>query len=94
MATWKVMTSSKVPVSAKRLGEFIKVGKAACRTDEERRNWDRNAVLVAFDNIPTDVVKNIWETYLSNKPKGDKMTVMNYLMEHRCRLLLDELEDF
>ena len=82
------------PVSAKRLAEFIEKGIDACRTDEEKRNWQRNAKLIAFDNIPEDVKQSIIETYLSNKPKGDKMTVMNYLMEHRCRLLLDELEDF
>lgn len=82
------------PVSAKRLTEFMEKGIDACRTDEEKRNWGRNAMLVAFDNIPADVKKTIVDTYLSNKPTGDKMTVMNYLMEHRCRLLLEELEDF
>ncbi len=82
------------PVSSKRLTEFLEKGKDACRNDEEKRNWNRNAVLVAFDNIPEDVKQCIVETYLSNKPKGDKMAVMNYLIEHRCRLLLDELEDF
>ena len=82
------------PVSAKRLAEFIEKGIDACRSDEEKRNWSRNAKLVAFDNIPEDVKQSIIETYLSNKPKGDKMTIMNYLIEHRCRLLLDELEDF
>jgi len=82
------------PVSAKRLAEFIEKGIDACRSDDERRNWSRNAMLVAFDNIPKDVKETIVTTYLNNKPKGDKMTVMNYLIEHRCRLLLDELEDF
>lgn len=82
------------PVSAKRLAEFLEKGKNACRTDEEVRNWDRNAKLIAFDNIPPEVKQSIIDTYISNKPKGDKMTVMNYLIEHRCRLLLDELEDF
>jgi hypothetical protein len=82
------------PVSAKRLAEFIEKGIDACRSDDERRNWSRNSMLVAFGNIPTDVKDTIVTTYLNNKPKGDKMTVMNYLIEHRCRLLLDELEDF
>ena len=89
-----VIGERQKPVSAKRLAEFIERGKDACRNDEEIRNWDRNARLVAFDNIPPDVEESIIVTYLSNKPKGDKMTVMNYLMEHRCRLLLDEIEDF
>jgi 5'-3' exonuclease len=82
------------PVSAKRLAEFIEKGINACRNDEEKRNWQRNVVLVAFDNIPKDVKSSIVETYISSKPKGDKMTVMNYLMKNRCRLLLQELEEF
>ncbi len=82
------------PVSAKRLQEFFDNGFIACRNDEERRNWHRNSTLVDFQHIPEDVSKTIIDSYISNKPTGDKMTVMNYLMEHRCRLLLDELEDF
>ena len=82
------------PVSAKRLQEFIENGFDACRNDEERRNWHRNATLVAFEHIPDDVQNEIVQTYLNNKPKGDKMSIMNYLIQHRCRLLLDDLDDF
>ncbi len=84
----------QAPVSSKRLAEFIEKGKEACRNDSERRNWDRNATLVAFDNIPKDIKEEVLSKFELNSPKGDKMSIMNYLMEHRCRLLLDELEDF
>jgi hypothetical protein len=82
------------PVSAKRLEEFIELGFDACRNDDERRNWHRNSTLVAFEHIPQDVTDDVVNTYLNKKPKGDKMSVMNYLVEKRCRLLLDELDDF
>jgi hypothetical protein len=82
------------PVSSKRLEEFMEKGYDACRTDEERRNWHRNIQLISFDYIPKDIEQTIIDTYLNNKPTGDKMTVMNYLIEHRCRLLLDDLDDF
>jgi len=82
------------PMSAKRLAEFIEKGIDACRSDEEKRNWHRNAVLVNFDNIPPDVEETIVTSYISSKPTGDKMSIMNYLMKHQCRLLLNELEDF
>mgnify|MGYP000704009715 FL=1 len=82
------------PISAKRLEEFVTLGFDACRNDDERRNWHRNSTLVAFEHIPEDVNESIVNTYLNNKPKGDKMAVMNYLIQHRCRLLLDELDDF
>ncbi len=81
-------------VSAKRLAEFIEKGKDACRTDDEKRNWDRNEKLVSFAHIPADVENEIVQTYLNSKPNKDKMGIMNYLIEKRCRLLLDELEDF
>jgi hypothetical protein len=82
------------PMSAKRLAEFIEKGIDACKNDEEKRNWQRNATLVNFDFIPTDVSETIINSYLNSKPIGDKMAIMNYLIEHKCRLLLDELEDF
>lgn len=81
-------------VSAKRLQEFIDNGFLACKTDEERRNYQRNTVLVDFDHIPEDISESIVQAYLNNKPKGDKMSAMKYLMEHRCRLLLEEIEEF
>ena len=81
-------------VTAKRLQEFIENGFIACKNDDERRNWHRNTVLVDFDHIPDDVRQEIVQSYINTKPTGDKMTIMNYLIEHRCRLLLDELEDF
>lgn len=81
-------------VTAKRLQEFIDNGFLACKNDDERRNWQRNTVLVDFDHIPDDVRQEIVQSYINTKPTGDKMAIMNYLIEHRCRLLLDELEDF
>ena len=89
-----VIGERQKPVSAKRLAEFIEKGKDACRNDEEIRNWDRNARLVAFDNIPKDVQQEIIHSYLNTKPMGDKMAIMNYLIQNKCRLLLDEIEDF
>jgi hypothetical protein len=82
------------PVSAKRLQEFFDNGFIACKNDEERRNWQRNTVLVDFDHIPADVSEDIIKTYINIIPNTDKMKIMNYLMENRCRLLLDEIEDF
>jgi len=82
------------PVSAKRMAEFLEKGIDACRNDEEKRNWQRNTKLIAFDNIPKDVREEIISAYLNTKPNTDKMNIMNYLMEHRCRLLLDEIEEF
>ena len=82
------------PVSAKRLAEFIENGFSACQNDIERRNWHRNVTLIDFEFIPEDVQKEIVDTYTKYNVTGDKMSIMNYLIENKCRLLLDELEDF
>ena len=89
-----VLGERQKSVSQKRLDEFLELGFAACKNDEERRNWQRNQTLVDFEFIPEDVSKEIIDAYLNSKPKGDRMSIMNYLIAKKCRLLLDDLEDF
>jgi hypothetical protein len=84
----------QTPLSAKRLAEFIEVGKSACRTEDEIRNWDRNETLISFECIPTDIQEEIINTYNTSTPKRDSMKLMNYFMKHRCNLLLSELGNF
>jgi hypothetical protein len=81
------------PVSSKRLQEFIDNGFIACKTDEERRNWQRNVTLVNFKHIPEDIKQTVMEAF-EVKPKADKNDVMNYLIKHKCRNLLNEIEEF
>lgn len=80
-------------VSAKRLTEFFEQGFKACRTDEERRNWHRNETLVNFGFIPEDIKESIMEAF-EVEPTGDKNAIMNYLIKKKCRLLLNEIEEF
>lgn len=82
------------PVSAKRLAEFMELGIDACKNDTERRNWHRNRQLIDFECIPQDVEQDIVSAYLNTKVSGDKMSALKYLMNHRCRLLIEEIEDF
>ena len=77
-----------------KLERFITLGRDACENDEQRRNWDRNNQLINLDLIPVNVETDILEQYLNKKPKGDKMAIYEYLVKHRCRLLLDELDEF
>jgi len=81
------------PVSSKRLQEFIDNGFIACKTDEERRNWQRNVTLVDFKFIPQDIKNTVLEAY-EQPSKGNKAAIMNYLIKNKCRLLLNEIEDF
>jgi 5'-3' exonuclease len=81
-------------MSAKRLAEFIDQGKKACQNDTEIRNWDRNEQLISFNFIPIDIKESIIKEFVLSKPKRDSMKLMNYLMKHRCNLLLSELGNF
>jgi hypothetical protein len=82
------------PVMAKRLAKFIEIGREACENDQERRNWDRNRTLVDLDYIPEDITNSIIDSYTNQVVKGDKNSIMNYLIKNKCRLLLDEIEQF
>ena len=81
------------PVSSKRLQEFIADGFSACKNDEERRNWHRNVTLVDFKYIPEVVQNSILEAF-EVPAKGSKNSIMNYLIKNRCRVLLEEVEEF
>lgn len=80
-------------VSSKRLEEFIANGFIACRTDEERRNWQRNVTMVDFKYIPEDIKEAVLSAY-EVPVRGDKNAIMNYLIKNKCRLLLNEIEEF
>lgn len=80
-------------IRQERLDEFIKNGFSACRNDEERRNWQRNIQLVDFKHIPEDIKATVMEAF-ETPAKGDKNAIMNYLIKNKCRLLLNEIEEF
>lgn len=81
-------------MSSKRLNEFFEHGRDACKNDMERRNWDRNATLVNFDHIPDYIKDRILNGYYSCVPTGNKMSILNYLVANRCKLLMQEIEEF
>ena len=91
-----IVTDGKrqTPVPSKRLEEFLERGKDACLTDEEKSRWDRNEQLISFDFIPKDVEDEIISAYIDCKPNQDRMKLMTYLATKKCRLLLDELNNF
>lgn len=80
-------------MSSKRLEEFVKNGIAACKTEQERINFARNKTLIDFTQIPEYIKEAVLVEY-EKKPTGDKNSVMNYLIKNKCRLLLEEIEDF
>jgi hypothetical protein len=84
----------QTPIVKKRLNSFLELGAAACENDMQRRNWNRNQTLIDLDFIPEDVSKAIIDSYTNQEIKGNKNSIMNYLIKNKCRLLLDEIEQF
>ena len=62
--------------------------------DEEKRRYNRNREMIDFDYIPKSVSDEIISSYTSWEKKTKKQDVMNYLIKHRCRELLDRIGDF
>jgi hypothetical protein len=77
-----------------RLEEFYQFGIDACKSDDERRNYARNELLVSYDKIPTELYQEIVTTYKTQAVKGTKQKIMQYLIEHRCKNLMDDIEAF
>lgn len=82
------------PFSRKRLLEFYSKGIEACKNDDERRNYKRNEMLVSYDHIPQQIRETIIATYKETPITGNKKTIMGYLMKHRCKNLMEHIEEF
>lgn len=79
------------PVTAKVMERFKSQGSL---TEEEQRNFQRNRTLIDFDYIPNEVQEKILSVYNEQQPKRDLNAIMNYLMKHQCRILLNDLQAF
>jgi hypothetical protein len=81
-------------VTAKKMAKFQELRIDACENEEQKRNWHRNQLLVDFEFIPEDVRQSVIDNYVGTTPKGNKMSIYNYFIKHKCRMLLDEIEEF
>jgi hypothetical protein len=82
------------PFKKARLEEFYRFGIDACKTDVERRNFQRNQALVSYEHIPQDLREKIITTYTTQEVKGSRQKIMQYLIKHRCKNLIDHIEEF
>lgn len=84
----------QTPFRKIRIKEFLKKGIEACKTEEERRNFQRNELLISYEKIPEDIRQKIINTYKEIFPKGSYQKILQYLIIHRCKNLIDDLENF
>lgn len=63
-------------------------------TEEEYRNYIRNKTCIDLDQIPEEIQKRILDDYNAEWRKSSKMETMNYLMKHKCKLLVGAVDEF
>jgi|AOAMet1_18_M0_10_1038524.scaffolds.fasta_scaffold05426_4 hypothetical protein len=62
--------------------------------EEVYRNYLRNKKLIDLSETPASVVNNIINTYDSQDPLSNKGKVLNYLIQKRCKLLIESVGEF
>ena len=80
-------------VTSKRLEEFIENGFLACKTEDERRNYQRNATLVDLSMIPKLIQEEIINTF-TNYPPRDRSQLLNYFMANKMKQMIEHIEEF
>lgn len=61
---------------------------------DEKVRYNRNRNMIDFDCIPLAVKEAIVQSFSSWKKMSKKQDIINYFVRHRCRELMDRVEDF
>jgi len=64
------------------------------KDEEWMRNYNRNKMLIDLSETPVSIKQEVIYNYESQKPTTDKKMVFNHLIAKRCRMLLENVEDF
>ena len=62
--------------------------------DDVFRNYQRNKKLIDLSETPNYIKEKIISNYENQDPWSNKGKVFPYLVEKRCRLLLESVGDF
>ena len=81
----------QTPLRQKVLDELIKDPKS--QGEETYRNYLRNKKLIDLSETPDPIRKEIIYNY-TNQKASDRGKVLPYLVEKRCRMLLESVEEF
>lgn len=88
----------QTPFMKKRFDEFHKKGIEACKSDTEKRNFQRNELLISFEKIPNELREEIINVFLeqekSKKESFSQSRLLNYFVKNRMKLMIDDATDF
>jgi 5'-3' exonuclease len=83
------------PVSQKKMDEWLRNidNLQSVMNEETYRNFCRNRKLIDLTEMPKELYDQIIAEYETQKP-ASKLKVMNYLIQKRCRMLVECSEEF
>ena len=81
----------QTPLRQKFIDEIVESGKMDA---EVQRNYQRNKKLIDLSETPDTIKREIIYNYESQDKYHNRGKVMPYLIDKRCRLLLEDLKDF
>lgn len=87
-------TTRQKSVMAARIADFKERGIDACANDIERANYLRNRKLIDFEEIPQWVIDKIKDAWAEPTKPLNQGEIYAYLHKHRCRQLIENIEEF
>lgn len=85
-----VMNIRQKPVTKKRIEDWRDINK---RSEEVKRNWERNSTLVDLSRVPEDLKSQILEVYKEDSRK-DRSMLFNYFIQNKLRNLMEHIGEF
>ena len=83
------------PVTKKKIDAWIQAEDLQkSMGDEVYRNYLRNKKLIDLTETPKSIKQEIINTYESQDQSKNKSKVFNYLIQKRCKLLLESVQEF
>lgn len=84
----------QTPVSKKKMVEILNAVEAADTSKPWYRNYQRNELLIDLTKTPQHLKDNILTSYESQDPWNNKGKVLPYLINKKCKLLIESIEEF
>lgn len=63
-------------------------------SEEMKRNFFRNKKMIDLWELPSDLKREIINTFENQDPIENKSKVLNYLIQNNCRRLIEDIGDF
>lgn len=84
----------QTPVSKKKMVEILNAVESADTSKPWYRNYQRNELLIDLTKTPQHLKDNILTSYESQDPWNNKGKVLPYLINKKCKLLIESIEEF